>query len=97
MFSVHPQGLGYTPAKSGQSQSLQSPKAYKMLNGKLNFNDAKSFCKDEGSVLAMPKTVEDVNDIKEFDCKYLEFKLMFGQILVDKTSDSVTGLHCTII
>ena len=48
-----------------------------MLNGKLNFNDAKSFCKDEGSVLAMPKTWDDVSDIKEFDRKYLEFKLLF--------------------
>ena len=44
-------------------------KAYKMSSQKMNFREAKQFCEDEGQVLAMPRTVEDVSDIKEFDCK----------------------------
>ena len=55
---------GYTPAASG------AHKAYKMLSQKMKFNQAKLACQAEGSVLAMPRTVEDISDIKEFDCEY---------------------------
>ena len=52
---------------------------YKMSKHKMNFNDAKKFCKDERfkfkdeqhTVLAMPRTEKDISDIKDmFDCKY---------------------------
>ena len=62
VFSACPEG--YTPAASG------AHKAYKMLSQKMKFNQAKQACQDEGSVLAMPRTVEDISDIKEFDCEY---------------------------
>ena len=61
---------GYTPAASG------AHKAYKMLSQKMEFNQAKQACQYEGSVLAMPRTVEDISDIKEFDCEYPEIKLL---------------------
>ena len=45
-----------------------------MLSLKMKFNQAKQACQDEGSVLAMPRTVEDISDIKEFDCEYSVMK-----------------------
>ena len=47
-----------------------------MLTQNMTFNQAKQACQDEGSVLAMPRTVEDISDIKEFDCEYPEIKLL---------------------
>ena len=53
---------GYIPAASG------APKAYKMLYGRrMNFADAKRACYNEGSVLAMPRTEQDISDIKKFN------------------------------
>ena len=49
--------FGYTPAIYGAN------KAYKRLGGKMNFYDAKKACEAEGSVLAMPKTEDDIKDI----------------------------------
>ena len=49
--------FGYTPAIHGAN------KAYKRLGGKMNFYDAKKACEAEGSVLAMPKTEDDIKDI----------------------------------
>ena len=48
---------GYTPA-------ISANKAYRMLDTKMNFQQAKQACQNEGSVLAMPRTVEDINAIK---------------------------------
>ena len=45
-----------------------------MLSQKMKFNQAKLACQAEGSVLAMPRTVEDISDIKEFDCEYSVMK-----------------------
>ena len=61
---------GYTPAASG------APKAYKLLSQKVDFNQAKQTCQDEGSVLAMPRNVDDISDIKTFDCEYFLFSSM---------------------
>ena len=44
-------------------------KAYKMSSTEMNFAQAKKFCEDEGSVLAMPRTEKDIEDIKQFDRK----------------------------
>ena len=47
-------------------------KGYKMSSYKMTFDDAKQFCKNDGgsAVLAMPRTQDDVRDIKDIiDCK----------------------------
>ena len=49
--------FGYTPAIHGAN------KAYKRLGGQMYFDDAKRACEAEGSVLAMPKTEDDIKDI----------------------------------
>ena len=59
----HPQG--YTRAASG------APIAYKLLSEKMNFSEAKQACQNEGTVLAMPRTVEDISDIKLYDREYI--------------------------
>ena len=63
VFSACPNGYpqGYTLAASG------AHKAYKMLSQQMNFTQAKQACQGEGSVLAMPRTVKDICDIKEYD------------------------------
>ena len=44
---------------------------YKMSSQKMTFAQAKLTCQNDGSVLAMPRTKDDVIKIKElFDCKY---------------------------
>ena len=48
---------GYTPV-------ISANKAYRMLDTKMNFEKAKQACQNEGSVLAMPRTVEDINAMK---------------------------------
>ena len=60
---------GYTPAASGAN------KAYRMLTHTKNFNQAKQACQNEaqGSVLAMPRNVEDISDMKTFNRKYSLF------------------------
>ena len=58
---------GYTRAASGAN------KAYRMLTHTKNFNQAKQACQNEGSVLAMPRNVEDISDIKTFNRKYSLF------------------------
>ena len=50
-------------------------KAYKMSSTEMNFAQAKKYCEDEGSLLAMPRTVKDIEDIKQFDCKYYKYKV----------------------
>ena len=45
-----------------------------MFSQKMDKQKAKEACQDEGSVLAMPRTVEDISDIKEFDCEYSVMK-----------------------
>ena len=47
----------YTPA-------ISANKAYRMLDTEMNFQQAKQACQNEGSVLAMPRTVEEINAIK---------------------------------
>ena len=66
MISACPYGYpqGYTPAVSG------ALKAYKLFSQKDDFNQAKQTCQDEGSILAMPRNVDDISDIKTFDCEY---------------------------
>ena len=56
-FHVLCQRNRYTPA-------ISANKAYRMLDMKMNFQQAKQVCQNEGSVLAMPRTVEDINAIK---------------------------------
>ena len=56
-FHVLCQRNRYTPA-------ISTNKAYRMLDTKMNFQQAKQACQNEGSVLAMPRTVEDINAIK---------------------------------
>ena len=58
---------GYTPAASGAS------KAYRMWTHTKDFNQAKQACQNEGSVLAMPRNVEDISDMKTFNRKYSLF------------------------
>ena len=58
---------GYTPAASGAG------KAYRMLANKRNFDTAKQVCQNEGSVLAMPRNVEDISDIKAANREYSLF------------------------
>ena len=45
-----------------------------MFSQKMDKQKAKEACQHEGSVLAMPRTVEDISDIKQFDCEYLVMK-----------------------
>ena len=65
-----------------------------MLSLKMKFNQAKQACQDEGSVLAMPRTVEDISDIKEFDCEYVpsgqKFRTNFKVIEHKSFGDWVT-------
>ena len=56
-FHVLCQRNRYTPA-------ISANKAYRMLDTKMNSQQAKQACQNEGSVLAMPRTVEDINAIK---------------------------------
>ena len=56
-FHVLCQRNRYTPA-------ISANKAYRMLDMKMNFQQAKQVCQNEGSVLAMPRTVEEINAIK---------------------------------
>ena len=67
VLSDCPNGLpqGYTRAASG------APIAYKLFSEKMNFNEAKQACQNEGTVLAMPRTVEDISDIKLYDREYI--------------------------
>ena len=44
-----------------------------MLTQQMNFSQAKQACQGEGSVLAMPRNVEDICDIKEYDREYHAF------------------------
>ena len=46
-----------------------------MSSTEMNFAQAKKYCEDEGSLLAMPRTVKDIEDIKQFDCKYYKYKV----------------------
>ena len=55
---------GYTPAASGAN------KAYRMYTQKVSFDDAKLICEEDGAEIAMPRTVEDISDIKAFDREY---------------------------
>ena len=49
----------------------------------MNFDQAKKACLDEGSVLAMPRTVEDISDIKMLvDGEYCPHQHFFIVILV---------------
>ena len=52
---------GYTAAPSGAS------KAYKLLNVSKTWVDARKACEDEGAKLVMPKTTDDLEDIRSHD------------------------------
>ena len=82
VLSVCPNGYpqGYTLAASG------AHKAYKMFSQKVNFNQAKQACEDEGSVLSMPRTVEDISDIKEFDREYSTVQLINKTVKIHLSS-----------
>ena len=49
---------GYTAAPSGAS------KGYRLLSGSYTWQDARQACEDEGARLVMPKTTEDLDDIR---------------------------------
>ena len=51
---------------SGYTLAISANKAYSILDTRMNFQQAKLACQDEGSVLAMPRTVEDISAIKGF-------------------------------
>ena len=54
---------GYVPAASGAA------KAYKKKRMGRKFVDAVEKCAEDGATLVMPKTVQDLNDIKEYKGK----------------------------
>ena len=58
---------GYTPAASGAN------KAYRLYTQKVSFDDAKLTCEEDGAEIAMPRNVDDIRDIKDFDCEYSLF------------------------
>ena len=41
-----------------------------MYSQKVSFDDARLTCGVDGAEIAMPRNVEDISDIKEFDCEY---------------------------
>ena len=45
----------------------------------MKFEEAMRACQDEGAVLAMPRTVEDISDIKQYDREYNVFQYIFVQ------------------
>ena len=54
---------GYVPAASGAA------KTYKKLTPEMDFTEAQDACGQDDATLVMPKTVQDLNDIKKYGCK----------------------------
>ena len=51
---------GYKPARSG------ARKAYKMMSDEMKYEEAKRTCEAENATMVMPKSVDDLNDIKGY-------------------------------
>ena len=57
-------------------------KWYKISVLEMTFDDAKEFCEKENSVLAMPRTADEANRIKDlFDCEYCEIRSFVNRVV----------------
>ena len=87
-FSACSHGVpqGYALAASGAN------KAYRMYSQKVSFDDARLTCQEDGAEIAMPRNVEDISDIKEFDCEYSH---LTSPETVNNESHKVSYKYCS--